>query len=89
VAGGRNGSPNAVQILFADGREPVTVGKTARFPLKKGDVVRLITGSGGGWGDPRERDRGLVLADLRAELITEDIARRVYGLTDADLARLL
>ncbi len=88
VAGGRNGSPNAVQILFADGREPVTVGKTARFPLKKGDVVRLITGSGGGWGDPRERDRDLVLADLRAELISEDIARRVYGLTDADLARL-
>lgn len=88
VAGGRNGSPNAVRILFADGREPVTVGKTARFPLKKGDVVRLITGSGGGWGDPRERDRDLVLADLRAELITEDIARRVYGLTDADLARL-
>ncbi len=88
VAGGRNGSPNAVQILFADGRPPVTFGKTARFPLKKGDVVRLITGSGGGWGDPRERDRDLVLADLRAELITEDIARRVYGLTDDDLARL-
>ena len=53
VAGGRNGSPNAVQIRFADGREPVTVGKTARYPLaKKGDVARLITGSGGGWGEP-------------------------------------
>ena len=51
-------------------------------------MARLITGSGGGWGDPQERDRELILADLRAELITEDIARRIYGLTDEDLARL-
>ena len=85
VAGGRDGSLNAVQIRFADGREPVTVGKTARYPLKKGDVARLITGAGGGWGDPRQRPREKVLADLRAELITEEIARGVYGLTDKDL----
>jgi N-methylhydantoinase B len=87
VQGGRDGSPNAVQIRFADGREPVTVGKTARYPLKKGDVARLITGCGGGWGDPKERDRASVLSDLRAELITERTAREVYGLTDAELAR--
>jgi len=86
VAGGRKGSPNAVQIRFADGREPITVGKTARFPLKKGDVARLITGAGGGWGDPNERARESVLADLRSELITEQTARDVYGLTDAELA---
>jgi N-methylhydantoinase B len=85
VDGGHQGSRNAVQIRFADGREPVTVGKTARFPLAKGDVVRLITGTGGGWGDPRDRDRSAVLADLRAELITEATARDVYGLTDTDL----
>ena len=81
VAGGRDGSPNAVQLRFADGREPVTVGKTARYPLHKGDVARLITGSGGGWGDPRERPRDLV----RAGLTSEDVARRVYRLTDEDL----
>jgi N-methylhydantoinase B len=87
VAGGRDGSPNAVQIRFGDGRPPVTVGKTARYPLAKGDVARLITGTGGGWGDPRQRPRELVLADLCAELITEDVARRVYGLTEEELAR--
>jgi N-methylhydantoinase B len=81
VAGGHDGSPNAVQIRFADGRPPVTVGKTARYPLAKGDVARLITGTGGGWGDPKRRPRELVLADLRA-----DAAREIYGLTDEDLA---
>jgi N-methylhydantoinase B len=85
VAGGRDGSPNSIQIRFGDGRDPVTVGKTARYPLAKGDVARLITGTGGGWGEPRQRPREKVLADLREELITEEIARGVYGLTDKDL----
>jgi N-methylhydantoinase B len=59
----------------------VTVGKTARYPLKKGDVARLITGCGGGWGDPSERDKDAVRTDLRAGLISAATARDVYGLT--------
>jgi N-methylhydantoinase B len=51
--GGHDGSRNAVHILYEDGRE-VVVGKTARTLLKKGEVARLVTGTGGGWGDPRE-----------------------------------
>jgi N-methylhydantoinase B len=86
VAGGHDGSANAIQIRFADGREPVTIGKTARYPLGKGDVARLITGAGGGWGNPKERDPELVLADLRAEVISEEIARSEYGLTEEQLA---
>ncbi|MEZ4666279.1 MAG: hydantoinase B/oxoprolinase family protein [Thermomicrobiales bacterium] len=84
VDGGHDGSMNAVQIRFADGREPVTVGKTARYPLRKGDVARLITGCGGGWGDPAERDTDAVRADLRAGLISPETARDVYGLTDKE-----
>jgi N-methylhydantoinase B/oxoprolinase/acetone carboxylase alpha subunit len=35
---------------------------------------------GGGFGDPRERERGEVQADLEAGLISETAAREVYGL---------
>jgi N-methylhydantoinase B len=84
VDGGNEGSMNAVSIIHADGRPTVTVGKTARYPLVKGDVARLITGVGGGWGDPKLRDHAAVLADLKAELITEETARSIYGFTDAD-----
>ena len=52
-----------------------------------GQPAILVEPNAGGWGDPRRRRRGLVLADLRAELITEDTARRIYGLTDEDLTR--
>ncbi|CAN5858280.1 hydantoinase B/oxoprolinase family protein [soil metagenome] len=82
VNGGKSGSRNAVQVIFADGREPVVAGKTARLALQKGDVARLITGAGGGWGDPRNRDRDAVRADLRNGLISDETARDVYGLAD-------
>ncbi len=51
IAGGQEGSRNEVRILHADGRE-VVLGKCARYPLKRGEVARLITGTGGGWGSP-------------------------------------
>ena len=84
--GGQQGTPNAVQIIFADGSPSITVGKTARYPLKKGDVARLITGTGGGWGDPKNRDRDLVRADLRAGLISRETAIETYGMIDSELA---
>ena len=51
----------------------------SRLPLRRGDIVRLVTGTGGGYGDPREREVSLVLADLRDELITPAEAADSYG----------
>ncbi len=82
VAGGRAGTPNYVEVRFADGRPPVKAGKVTRVPLERGDLVRLVTGTGGGWGDPLERPRERVLADLRAGLISSADAERVYGQKD-------
>jgi N-methylhydantoinase B len=38
-----------------------------------------VTGTGGGAGDPREREPDLVRADLDDGLVTEREARDVYG----------
>jgi N-methylhydantoinase B len=79
VDGGHQGSRNYVQVVRADGTSEPT-GKTARLPLAKGDVVRIVCGSGGGWGDPAKRDKAKVLADVRAGLISKEAARDIYGL---------
>jgi N-methylhydantoinase B len=64
-------------VEFPDGRiEDHAL--TTRIPLPKGAVVHLRTGSGGGYGDPSERDPEDVRADLREGYITEDHARRHY-----------
>ena len=47
--------------------------------LKTGDVVRVETGGGGGYGDMKERPREAVLADLRNGYISAEAAERDYG----------
>ena len=78
LAGGADGSPNLVEIRRADG----SVERRGRFSnktLKKGDVVRFITGSGGGYGDPHERDPLAVLDDVLDGYLSEGAARDVFG----------
>jgi N-methylhydantoinase B len=47
--------------------------------VNEGDVIRIRTGSGGGYGDPRQRPRELVLEDFRNGLLSAERAREVYG----------
>jgi N-methylhydantoinase B len=44
-------------------------------------VIRIHTANGGGYGDPRQRSRELVLEDLRNGYLTEHQARSTYRLT--------
>lgn len=78
--GGRDGSPNAVEIIPAGGTEPLLRrGKVARYRLQHGDVARLITGVGGGYGDPLQRDPLLVARDVRDDFLTVAQAADYYG----------
>jgi N-methylhydantoinase B len=77
--GGRDGSVNYIEVVRADGSALERFGKAARYPLRRGDLVRLVTGTGGGYGDPRDREPELVRRDLADGMISEDDARGVYG----------
>jgi N-methylhydantoinase B len=78
VDGGREGSRNEVRFLHADGRE-VVLGKCARYRLAKGEVARLVTATGGGWGPPLERSIEAVVDDIRDGYVTVEQAERDYG----------
>ena len=54
---------------------------TSGTPLANGDVLRVVSPGGGGYGDPRERDRAAVKRDLIEGKISEAAAREMYGLT--------
>jgi N-methylhydantoinase B len=47
--------------------------------VDKDDVIRIITGAGGGLGNPKERDRAAVADDIRNGFISAERAREVYG----------
>ena len=80
ASGGREGSPNYVEVLRAAGGPPERYGKVSRLALRRGDLVRLVTGTGGGVGEPRERAANLVRADLANGIITSREAIEIYGL---------
>ncbi|MEV4163962.1 hydantoinase B/oxoprolinase family protein [Nonomuraea dietziae] len=54
--------------------------KANNVRFEEGEAFVVETTGGGGLGPPLSRDRALVEADLRAGLITEQGARRDYGL---------
>jgi len=53
--------------------------KASRITLERGDVVRLETGGGGGFGDPELRHPAAIEADLAAGLVSPETARSQYG----------
>lgn len=76
--GGREGSPNYVRVIRKDGsseRHAFVSGLT----VNKDDVIRIVTGTGGGLGDPTKRDRAAVAQDIKNGFITKERAREVYG----------
>ena len=82
LEGGREGSPNYVEIHHADGGCTRHAIATA-LELNAGDLIRIHTGNGGGYGEPARRARALVLDDLHNELISSREAVEVYGLEPA------
>jgi N-methylhydantoinase B len=50
----------------------------ADVKLPRGSLFRICTPSGGGYGDPRERDRAAVERDLREGRISEEEAGSIY-----------
>ena len=78
LEGGLEGARNYAEVIRTDGsREEYAV--VTALEVNEGDVIRIHTGSGGGYGDPRRRKRERVLEDVRSELITPECARELYG----------
>src|ERR1700720_3931988 len=59
----------------------------ADYPLRQGDVFRLDTPGGGGFGDPLERKPETVLAGVRGGDISQAAAERDYGVVLVETER--
>lgn len=74
LLGGMPGAPAV--ITFDDGTRPHPKSRTG---VKPGQRVMLLYPGGGGFGDPKARDRQAVLDDLADGYITAEAAARDYG----------
>jgi N-methylhydantoinase B len=74
----RGGQPGAKRMYKLNGE---VVHPRGRYVLGNDETIEVFDAGGGGFGDPKNRDRKAVKADIEAGLITAEAAREAYGLT--------
>ena len=79
VAGGRAGRTGRVVLNPGTPAERVLPGQGDGIVLERGDLFRLETCGGGGWGDPLTRDPMRVREDVARGFVTVRGAREDYG----------
>jgi N-methylhydantoinase B len=84
VAGGKAGLPFRVTIDPGGPNERVLAGLCDDEPIAAGEVVRIETTGGGGWGDPLDRDPALVAVDVLQGKVSAEAAVADYGVAVGD-----
>ena len=79
AAGGKDGSYNYFEFHDTDGTVEGPMGITARRVMNRGDVVRMVTCTGGGYGNPLKRAPERVAWDVKNEYISLEQAEKDYG----------
>lgn len=80
--GGKAGKPFCVTVdLYGKAKD--LGGLVDGEPLAAGQVMRVVTTGGGGWGDPLEREPELVQLDVRQGKVSAEAARADYGVVFA------
>jgi len=83
VNGGQAGKPFVVTVDPNGKNERRLGGLVDGEPVAAGEVVRVETTGGGGWGDALERETDLVQRDVLQGKISREAARDAYGVVMA------
>lgn len=79
VRGGKAGRPFEVVIDPGGPRERVVDALADAEPVRAGEVIRIRTTGGGGWGDPLRRDPAAVVRDVLWRKVSAAAALADYG----------
>ena len=75
--GGQSGKLN--QMALIRGSEEIPIRAARNLTLQPGDRFRMMSGGGGGVGNPLERDTEKVRGDVEEGVLSFETARQVYG----------
>jgi N-methylhydantoinase B len=83
TAGGQPGGTSEFLLHHADGTDEPVPGKSSGVLIAEGDALEFRLGSGGGHGDPLDRDPASVARDVRLGRLSPDEAAATYGVVMA------
>ncbi|MBZ0215535.1 MAG: hydantoinase B/oxoprolinase family protein, partial [Fimbriimonadaceae bacterium] len=78
--GGGDGTLNSITLTFPDGTELVPNNKDLITGVPMGTMYHQFAGGGGGYGDPKKRDRKILAMEVRNGIISREAAQTTYGL---------
>lgn len=78
MKGGHDGSYNYFMIIRKNGKKERHSLGTNIF-LEKGDIVRCVTATGGGYGEPKNRSKEQVALDVKNGYISKKEAKEFYS----------
>src|SRR5260370_5560563 len=78
IAGGMSGGTGRIVVNPGTNHERVIAPLSDGNRIKRGDVLRIATGGGGGYGHPFDRPAEKVLADVLGGFVSVDAARKHY-----------
>lgn len=84
IAGGMSGGGGRAVVNPGSPRERVLNPLSDGNKLKRGDVLRLETGGGGGYGHPYDRPETQVLEDVLGGFVSAASAEQFYGVVIRD-----
>jgi N-methylhydantoinase B len=79
LLGGAEGKTNRT-LTTANGKEEILPGKFSRLLVRRGESVTFLTGGGGGYGDPSQRDPAAIERDIAFGYVSKERAREDYPL---------
>jgi N-methylhydantoinase B len=82
--GGHDSILNLIELIYPDGTRVVPKNKDLITGVPRGTMYHQIAGGGGGYGDPKKRDRGILADEIRNGVISEQQARDAYGYEGAN-----
>jgi len=78
--GGKGSVLNSISLKYPDGKEHIPMSKDIIEDIPDGTVYHQIASGGGGYGDPKERDKEKVANDVKNEVVSHEQAKREYGM---------
>lgn len=83
--GGLEGSKSYITITKSNGDIHGPFGVLNRYKLNKGDTLNLITASGGGYGNPLDRNHDSISKDIKNGFFTIEEAKKIYNFKELEL----